>query len=72
MKGKKQEFSLGKEGKKTGIFPVFSRGKKTQNYVFFPREEKNYNKYYSVPRFPHGQSWGKVVVRQLTHDDSFP
>jgi hypothetical protein len=68
-------FSLGKGKKKTRYFLSVNVKKwepgKGKKHVIFPREKKYPPKGGYRDFFPDGQR-GKVVVRQLSHDDSFP
>lgn len=70
LKGKKPENFPFRARENIEIFPPsFWREKVGKNRVF-PREGKSI--YYVYRFFPFPPVRGEVVVRQLTHDDSFP
>lgn len=79
--GKSRSDFLSLARKKSGIFPFLAREKveifptsfqreKVEENRVFPREGKSI--YYVYSFFPFPPVRGEVVVRQLTHDDSFP
>nr|DAM34540.1 MAG TPA: hypothetical protein [Caudoviricetes sp.] len=69
-KGKSRRFSLSVRGKMSRFSRRHFRGKKSAKTEFFRGKEKPI--YYVYSFFPFPPVRGEVVVRQLTHDDSFP
>jgi len=59
-------------GKKSKISLLSLGGKKSRKTEIFSREENAIYTTYIYYRFPSLTVMGKVVVRQLTHDDLLP
>ena len=82
LKGKKHRISLFSrfENRENNVIFPFSlfknREEKNRNHVIFFRgkigKKKTYPKGYNFPFPASRRSRGKVVVRKLSHDDSFP